>query len=54
MEEQLSIVQQLVNIIGLGSGSVVNDIFGCFFFLTVTLICFNLIFLFVQLFFRRG
>lgn len=53
MEESLSIVQQLVDLIGIGStSSVMDDIFAYFFFLVVSLVCFNLVFSFVHIFFR--
>lgn len=49
----LSLTQQLIQVLGLGSGSTVADIFACFFLLCLTLLSFNLIFLFVGLFFKR-
>lgn len=55
MEESISIIQQISDIIGVGStGSVIDDIFGYFFLLVVTLVCFNLIFTFISVFFRRN
>lgn len=55
IDESLTIVQQLVDLVGLGSsGNLAYDIFGMFFFLTVCLLCFNLVFTFIQVFFRRN
>ena len=52
-EESLSIVQQLSSILGIGStSSIVDDLFAYFFFLVVCLLCFNLVFSFVHIFFK--
>lgn len=53
-EETLTLYQQLVDIIGLGqSGIVAYDIIAAFFFLTIVLVLFNFLYIFISAFLRR-
>ena len=53
-EETLSLYDQLVEVIGLGqSGILAYDIISSFIFLSIVLILFNLLYVFISNFLRR-